>query len=68
MCTGVPLMSLSGRELFLAFLAGECLSWIVQMCVINVFLKAMLFTENPIAMFTSVCHALMNTLFVLFQV
>ena len=68
MNTGVHLKLISVIEVFIALIAREFGPWLVQMYVSNVFLEVSLFTVNPIAMFASVLQALMDTLYVPFQI
>ena len=68
MNTGVHLKLISVIEFFIAFIAREFGPWFVHMYVSNVFLEVSLFTVNPIAMFASVLQALMDTLYVPFQI
>ena len=68
MNTGVHLKLMSVMEFFIALIAREFGPWLVQMYVSNVFFEVSLFTINPIAMFASVLQALMDTLYVPFQI
>ena len=61
MNTSVRFKSVSGTELFSAFIARVYWLWIIQMNKIDVFLEDLLFTKNTIAMFASVLQALMDT-------
>ena len=65
---GVYLKFISFIEFFIAFIAREYWPWIVQMYISNVFLEGSLFTKKSIAVFASVLQALMDTLYVPFQI